>query len=190
MLADYAAALIDQNYPQGPLNLFGSMTCTADVTGAPVWLTDCPMCGAAGWRQRNGRLLRGRKMTSSSQTEEIASNRCHNCNRHSAAPENFCRWCGFHQREGPVAAGSADWRKHTTTILAHNEEVPRSLSSLPLNTLAQSVAVKTGSLRLNRYAALVIAVLIAIPMWLLIILLSPFDAYVSAKAAWSQMEIR
>ena len=39
-------------------------------------------------------------------------------------------------------------------------------------------------------AALVIAVLVAIPMWLLIILLSPFDAFISARAAWSQMNIR
>jgi hypothetical protein len=49
--------------------------------------------------------------------------------------------------------------------------------------------VKTGPLRLNRFGVLMIAVLIAIPMWLLIILLSPLDAYAAAKAASSQMSM-
>jgi hypothetical protein len=126
-------------------------------------------------------------MVFSSQTERIAG-RCRNCKRHSPAPDNFCRWCGFQQSEGPLAAAE-EGLANTTTVLEHTEELPR-FSGKPLHALTKSVAVKTGSLRLNRCGALVIAVLIAIPMWLLIILLSPFDAYVSAKTAWSQMDIR
>jgi len=76
-------------------------------------------------------------------------------------------------------------------VLGRNEQVvSRSISKLPMERLTQSVALTTGSLRLNRWGALVIAVLIAIPMWLLIILLSPFDAYLSARNAWVQMDIR
>jgi hypothetical protein len=128
-------------------------------------------------------------MTSSSQTETVVSNRCRNCNRYSVAPHNFCRWCGFQSESNLAAAESAELHPNSTTVLGRREEVSGSLSRLPLNALTQSLLVKTGSLRLNRCSALLLAVLIAIPMWLLIILLSPFDAYVSAKTAWSQMDI-
>lgn len=122
-------------------------------------------------------------MTSWCQIERIGSKRCHNCNRESASPDNFCRWCGFHQSEGSlVAPKSAQWQTSRTTVLEHEEEIPRSVSRQPLDALTQSAGEKTGSLRLNRYGALVIAVLVAIPMWLLIILLSPFDAYLAARA--------
>lgn len=128
-------------------------------------------------------------MTSLSQTERVAG-RCENCYRHSAAPDNFCRWCGFLQSGARLADPAPVWQSSQTTVLAYHEDAHQSLSRLPLDTLSQSVAVKTGALKLNRYGALGIAVLIAIPMWLLIVLLSPFDAYLSAKAAWSQMNIR
>lgn len=126
-------------------------------------------------------------MTSSSQTEKVAG-RCRNCHRHSAAPDNFCRWCGINRTEASVSGPI--WQTNNTTVLPPVEEAPQSVTRLPLDTLTQSVATKTGSLRLNRWGALVIAVLVAIPMWLLIVLLSPFDAYVSAKAAWNQMNVR
>ena len=125
----------------------------------------------------------------SSKTEKVAG-RCRNCDRHSPAPDNFCRWCGFNRSEGlPSAPQIVEWQNSRTTVLNYSEGA-RSVSQLPLDTLTQSVAATTGSLRLNRYGALVIAVLIAIPMWLLIVLLSPFDAYLSAKGAWSQMNVR
>lgn len=124
------------------------------------------------------------------QTELVGGERCRTCNRESAARDNFCRWCGAQQGDDPVAAAGAEWLAQKTTVLTQNEGTPRSLSSLPLNALTQAVAMKTGSLRLNRVAALAVAVLVAIPMWLLIILLSPFDAYLSARTAWSQMDIR
>ena len=142
-------------------------------------------------------------MMSSSQTEKVAG-RCPNCDRHAAAPDNFCRWCGTHRREAALSTTDPVWQTGSTTVLGQNvemrsskttglgraEEPSQSLSRLSLETLSQSVAMKTGSLRLNRYGALLVAMLIAIPMWLLIVLLSPFDAYLSAKAAWSQMNVR
>jgi hypothetical protein len=130
-------------------------------------------------------------MISSCETEKVVIKQCHTCQRRLSVPDTFCRWCGVHQGECPVAQASAeDWRRRKTKVLRNEEEIAQSLSSLPLNTLAQNVAVKTGSLRLNRFGVLVIGVLIAIPMWLLIILLSPFDAYTSAKAASIHMSIR
>ena len=129
-------------------------------------------------------------MTSMNKTETVAL-RCRNCFRVEMAPDRFCRWCGFPRREASLALEISSVRlRGTTMILEHEENTFESISRLPLNTLAQSVAEKTGSLRLSRCGALLIAVLTAIPMWLLIILLSPFDAYVRAKATWDQIVIR
>ena len=129
-------------------------------------------------------------MSASCKTEKVAGTLCCNCNRHLSVPDNVCRWCGFQQTE-LLPAFAREARSSETTVLGRNDEVvSRSISKLPMEKLTQSVALTTGSLRLNRWGALVIAVLIAIPMWLLIILLSPFDAYLSAKNAWVQMDIR
>lgn len=130
-------------------------------------------------------------MSSWSQTESVTSNRCGDCNRPALAADNFCRWCGFNFSESPTLSPEiAASLIHKTTALGNEEESRRSVSARSLNTLQQGVAATTGPLRLNRFGALVIAVLIAIPMWLLIILLSPFDAYVSARTAFSQMDVR
>lgn len=129
-------------------------------------------------------------MISSWQTEALLSNQCRNCSRQSDAPTNFCRWCGFHQGRESAEAEKIDPHHSSTKLLGDYEESPETFSRRSLATVRQSVAVKTGPLRLNRLGVLLIAALIAIPMWLLIILLSPFDAYLAAKAASSQMTTR
>jgi hypothetical protein len=131
-------------------------------------------------------------MSASCKTERIAGTLCCSCNRQLAVADNFCRWCGSQQTELlPASVRNPEFRTTQTTVLGRSEEVvSRSISKLPMEKLTQSVAITTGPLRLNRCGALVIAVLIAIPMWLLLILLSPFDAYLSARNAWAQMDIR
>jgi hypothetical protein len=161
------------------------------IVRSRLWQKGCPMCVAA--RPRTREALQGRlEMSSSCKTEKVVSTLCCNCHRHLATPDNFCRWCGFQQTELlPASARNFEGKTSETTVLGRNEQVvSRSISKLPMERLTQSVALTTGSLRLNRWGALVIAVLIAIPMWLLIILLSPFDAYLSARNAWVQMDIR
>lgn len=188
-------------------------------------------------------------MMSSCQTESVAGKPCCNCNAQLLAPENFCRWCGFHLSEcSNSEAGRVAWHDQETTVLRDDEELAQSLSrvaqdmlceraasrdpkttalredekpdqSFPevkqevalqgqkttvlrkdqklaqsitgvvINTLKLNVAV-TGPLRLNRFGVLAIAMLISIPMWLLIVLLSPLQAFIAAKAASSQMSIQ
>ncbi|HET9530385.1 MAG TPA: hypothetical protein VFQ92_08545 [Blastocatellia bacterium] len=130
-------------------------------------------------------------MTSLHQTVTVAFKQCRNCDGHLLAPDNFCRWCGVRQTRPPdTAANSASECEHKTRHMQDDAKVELPFSSLSLDTLAQKVTAKTGSLRLNRLGVLVIAVLVAIPMWLLIILLSPLDAYASARAVSNQMGIQ
>ena len=120
------------------------------------------------------------------QPERIVIKDCRKCNGQLSVPNSFCRWCGSHQgddEETLIPVNNTGWHDQKTTPVLINDEMPQSLSSVPLNELAKNAIEKTGSLRLNRFGILAVAVLIAIPMWLLIILLSPLDAYASAKAA-------
>ena len=82
------------------------------------------------------------------------------------------------------------WRAQKTTVLGNEDEISQPLSRVVIDTLKLSVAVKTGPLHLNRFGILVLAVLISIPMWLLIILLSPLEAFMAAKAISTQMSIQ
>jgi hypothetical protein len=129
-------------------------------------------------------------MIAARQLEKVVMKDCHHCNGQLSVPDSFCRWCGIHQgdeEETLIPVNNTGWRDQKTKPVQMSEDISRTLSSLPLNALAETAVAKTGSLRLSRLGVLAVAVLIAIPMWLLIILLSPLDAYATAKAASSRM---
>ena len=129
-------------------------------------------------------------MISLSQTERMASKFCRQCNGRLATPGNFCRWCGVHLTKAPVTAVSkTDWHEQTTLLMSNDGQEYSSLATLSLTALTQTVVVKTRSLRMNQFGVFVVVVLTAIPMWMIIILLSPFDAYRSAKTAAGQIDM-
>jgi hypothetical protein len=107
------------------------------------------------------------------------------------ASDNFCRSCGCGQPGRKAATADNGLRRDiSTTILSHSEEsryASQTISNALVNTIAHSVAAKTAPFRRGRVAARLIAALVVLPMWLLIVLLSPLDAYVAAKAASAQL---
>jgi hypothetical protein len=120
--------------------------------------------------------VEGEAMTSLQQTEELEQ--CRNCSNWTSAGDRFCRKCGIQR----FVCGMQE-----TTPLRVDEQ---SVSSRSLNRLQHHVVQTTGSLHLNRIGGIVVAVLISIPMWLLIVLLSPIEAYSSARAASSQLTMQ
>ena len=137
---------------------------------------------------------------------EADAKRCHNCSSGLQTSDNFCRSCGTSQMT-PETVES--WRHTETTVLNYDvqsetgespssslddtliqTETYESLSSPLVKTLTQNIATRTSSLRPNRFGTSLIAVLIAIPIWLLIILLSPIDAYTAIRAVASQMSCK
>lgn len=141
-----------------------------------------------------GSFCEDRKMISLHQADTVSMKQCCICDGQLLATDKFCRWCGSHQRETRepqiTAAPRASRSEHKTRQLGNNEEVCQSISGMLLKAMAKNVAVKTGPLQLNRFGVFVVASVIAVPMWLLIILLSPLDAYTSAKAASSRMNVQ
>ncbi|HKS41375.1 MAG TPA: hypothetical protein VJX74_12250 [Blastocatellia bacterium] len=141
---------------------------------------------------------------------EADAKRCHSCSSGLQTSDSFCRSCGISQTTGAVTPDSNEnWRHCETTVLNNDNEIDtdeslssslddtltqtetyESLSSPLVKTLTQNIATRTSSLRSNRFSMSIVAVLIAIPIWLLIILLSPIDAYTAIRAIASQMNCK
>ena len=124
---------------------------------------------------------------------EADAKRCHSCSSELQTSDNFCRSCGISQTTGAVILENDEgWRHCETTVLKNDDELEtdESLSSPLVKTLTQNIATRTSSLRSNRFGTSIVAVLIAIPIWLLIILLSPIDAYTAIRAVASQMNCK
>lgn len=127
----------------------------------------------------------------SDQLKTEAVKQCFSCAAAMPESDNFCRCCGISQRGRTVRSANTpfgfDGKTKAVSDAGEASHASQMLSSMLVNTLAQSVAIRTMPLRCGRFGARVIAGLVVIPMWLLIILLSPLDAYAAAKAASSQL---
>jgi hypothetical protein len=116
-------------------------------------------------------------MTSWEPTEALTE-QCHNCSNWTIPGDKFCRKCGTRRETGPTVESTCE-----TTALRADERVSGSLSSRSISRFQHRVVETTGSLHLNRAGGFVVAMLISIPMWLLIVMLSPIEAYSCARAA-------
>jgi hypothetical protein len=113
-------------------------------------------------------------MTSPERTEPLTE-QCRACSNWMVSGDKFCRRCGTRRETGDE-----------TTPLRADERLSGSLSSRSIGRFQHRVVQTTGALHLNRAGGFAVAVLISIPMWLLIVLLSPIEAYSCARAASSR----
>lgn len=108
---------------------------------------------------------------------------CNNCSRELREGDRFCRRCGANQN-GRQRAESLDATetesKYRTSRLPEADDWRRFSGSL-MKSLVGSVSVRTSRIN-NRFAKLVVSILAAAPLWLMIVLLAPFDAYVAARS--------
>lgn len=122
----------------------------------------------------------------------VAVKACTACDAGLLDRDKFCRWCGARQ---PAPAGS-------TLMAGRATPTPQAASNLPLTVEIVSGAgtdvyrrvsgplvnaVVTGALSApssenhSAFIKRVILALISIPIWLMIVLLSPLDAYAAVK---------
>jgi len=117
-------------------------------------------------------------------TETVSLRQCHACSGELHDRDKFCRRCGIRQVNSYVtSAGLACIPECETRPLGADEKVYQSFSGQLIQIVAQSmsprVARQSGSRGLRR----LVCTLITIPIWMLIVMLSPLDAYTAAKAA-------
>lgn len=118
---------------------------------------------------------------------------CESCAAGILDRDRFCRWCGRLQvsmTTGLVAGGGNSRQlrldepsRYFTTLLGEPgsanslHRVSGPLVSAVVATLATGPAVKPH----RSVFATAVAALLSVPLWLMIVLLSPLDAYAAAK---------
>jgi len=130
-------------------------------------------------------------MSGPDKIETVALKRCHVCSAGALDPDKFCRRCGAclsarnDQTTGVI--GSGDSSDFKTSPLTGSESMRQSYSGPLIRIVTQGLLERTSSLRANRWARPLVSVLVAVPLWLMIVLLSPLDTYIAAKAIAKQV---
>ncbi len=123
---------------------------------------------------------------------------CQVCSAAQIDLDKFCRRCGASQsrRVEPIncitgsaagAVGMADRSGCETAPLSGSGSLRRSYSGRLVGIVTQELSEQTSRCGANRWAILLISMLVAAPLWLMIVLLSPLDAYVAAKNLAKQL---
>src|SRR5262245_55137273 len=125
--------------------------------------------------------------------ETTGLKQCKVCGAEQLERDKFCRRCGVSQSHradplicttGSIAGdvvGRANRPGSETMPLSGSGTLRRSYSGRLVGIVTQELSEQTSSLRANRWAMFLISLLVAAPLWLMIVLLSPLDAYVAAK---------
>lgn len=104
--------------------------------------------------------------------EPSATKQCHSCFAELPTCDRYCRQCGVQQ-----------------AVLRDEDATFQLLSGALINGMTRSISAKTAQVVTNPFGARLVAAIAVLPMWLLIILLSPLDAYFAAKVATSRIDV-
>ena len=128
-------------------------------------------------------------MMLNTQTKESgAIKQCPACGGKLLAGDRFCRHCGVTQNDSYVTAAlTADLINYETRPLSDDKAAYQSLSGTLVNIVAHGLSAKSLSICASRKLTRLVAVIATIPIWLLIVLLSPVEAYVAAKTITKQV---
>ena len=126
-------------------------------------------------------------MLAQEMAETTGIKKCHACGAELLERDKFCRRCGVSQGvPTSTLTGVTEGTGGEPRSLPDNEAICLSYSSKLVNVVSQDLSARTSSLRANRMEMRLVSMLIAVPLWLMIVLLSPLDAYVAAKAIAKQ----
>lgn len=121
---------------------------------------------------------------------------CQVCSAAQINRDKFCRRCGASQSHrvepincitGSAAGGVADKSLCETEPLSGGRNLLGSYSGRLVGAVTQELSEQTSRRGADRWARLLISLLVAAPLWLMIVLLSPLDAYVAAKNLAKQL---
>ncbi|MEK6287758.1 MAG: zinc ribbon domain-containing protein [Acidobacteriota bacterium] len=133
-------------------------------------------------------------MCESEQTTTVAIKPCRSCGAGLIEDSRFCRSCGAGQTETlppsfPVApvdnANPEPIQNYATTRLS--QKLYHPVSGPLVNAVATGVPASVGRSPAGSFSKRMLLALMAIPIWVMIILLSPLDAYASARIIGSRI---
>jgi len=122
----------------------------------------------------------------------VAVKACTACGSGLLERDKFCRWCGARQpgqessrqnRAQATASGACSAPLCATVALAAGArtDVYRRISGPLVNAVVTGALSAPSTENQSAFIKRVILALISIPIWLIIVLLSPLDAYAAVK---------
>ncbi|MGH9844249.1 MAG: hypothetical protein ACREEM_36465 [Blastocatellia bacterium] len=122
---------------------------------------------------------------------------CHQCGSSALALDKFCRRCGARRQatssenEWQVTAPLVPTREldetaRFTTAPLQNGDVYHAISAPLVKALTGSLTAQPSGRIKGRWSKGLLAALISLPVWLMIVLLSPLDAYAAVRATVEQ----
>lgn len=126
------------------------------------------------------------------QSMELNTNqRCRACATRLTARARFCRRCGVRQSDADTASTNLSCLVECETRpLAEDTREFQSYSGQLIKIVTQTMSARTMPLHPGRGLQRLLCTLITLPIWMLIVLLSPLDAYTAAKAAAGSINSR
>jgi hypothetical protein len=120
--------------------------------------------------------------------ETIGLNQCHACGAEGFERDKFCRRCGVnHSYRTAGGPGGIKQFEFETRQLPGVETRCYSFSGALAQAVTRGVSERTSPFHNQRWAMRLVSALVAVPLWLMIVLLSPLDAYVAARAIAKQV---
>jgi ribosomal protein L40E len=127
------------------------------------------------------------------QAETLSVKACRACSAALLERDRFCRLCGTRQPEpdAPLDDGrSTELRPQdskrvqmaTLPIEAEHFDIYRSVSGPLVKAVVAGVNANATSQLNNRFLRRAVLALVSLPIWLIILLLSPLDAYAAARS--------
>jgi hypothetical protein len=126
------------------------------------------------------------------EAKTIAVKACALCSGGLLEYDRFCRWCGVRQPGRMSVSGEAgaehltdsmNLSPYTTSALERadsNAGLYRRVSGPLVSAVVASVSANSPQV-CGRFMKRAILALISVPIWMIIVLLSPLDAYAAAK---------
>ncbi|HEX5734873.1 MAG TPA: hypothetical protein VF131_18730 [Blastocatellia bacterium] len=124
--------------------------------------------------------------------ETVTVKACNACRGGLLERDKFCRWCGSPQTHSlsPLAdcqdrPSSLSLSPYTTSALKQAGVISRPygrVSGPLVRALVEGVSGGRSTEPGGRVVRSMVQALVSIPIWLMIVLLSPIDAYVAAKS--------
>jgi hypothetical protein len=132
-------------------------------------------------------------MSDTREAKTVAVKACLACSGGLLEYDRFCRWCGSRQTDSLMSdlqgsAGLLMPYAKTATPLTTSALEPmveaglyRRVSGPLVSAVVAGVSANASAQSRSLFVKRAILALISLPIWLIIVLLSPFDAYAAAK---------
>jgi hypothetical protein len=123
-------------------------------------------------------------MLAAHEIETAPLKQCESCQAELLARDKFCRRCGLRQVDGYATSTNLTYpAQYETKALSSRTESFPSYSGQLIKLVAKSLSERETTEGSSRALRRLVCTLITIPIWMLIVMLSPLDAVAAAKAA-------